>query len=65
MSPKAAPGGKPDMTIGDVADHYGVTKKTVRNMIADGRLRAYRLGPRIIRFRLNEVEAALTPTDAA
>jgi hypothetical protein len=34
-------------------------------MIADGRLKAYHLGPRIVRLRLSEVEAALTPTDVA
>jgi excisionase family DNA binding protein len=38
----------------------GVTDRTVRNMIADGRLKAYRIG-RTIRLRLDEVETALEP----
>ena len=55
----------PDMTIRDVATYLGVTTRTVRTMIADGRLRAYKLGDRIIRFRRTEVDAALTPTGGA
>lgn len=51
------------MTIQDVARYLGVTTRTVYVMVADGRLRAYKLGNRIIRFRRNEVDAALTPTD--
>lgn len=39
----------------------GVSDRTVRAMIADGRLRGYRLGPRVIRLRLDEVENALQP----
>jgi excisionase family DNA binding protein len=42
----------------------GVTDRTVRNMIADGRLKAYRIG-RTIRLRLDEVEAALEPFGGA
>lgn len=55
----------PDMTIGDVAAYLGVTTKTVRTMIADKRLRAYKLGDRIIRFRRSEIDAALEPSDVA
>jgi excisionase family DNA binding protein len=51
----------PDMTINDVAKYLGVTTKTVRVMVADGRLRAYTLGYRIIRFRRSEIDAAMTP----
>jgi excisionase family DNA binding protein len=65
MSSKAAPGSAPDMSIKDVAEYVGVTKRTVYTMIADGRLRAYKLGDHIIRFRRDEVDAALTPIDAA
>jgi excisionase family DNA binding protein len=49
----------PDMTIQDVADYLNTTNKTVYNMVADGRLRAYRLGPRIVRFRRSDIDAAL------
>lgn len=52
----------PDMTVADVAEYLGVNTKTGRNMIADGRLRAYTLGPRILRLRRSDVDAALEPT---
>jgi excisionase family DNA binding protein len=55
----------PSVTLQDVADYLGLTTRTVRQMVTDGRLRAYRLGLRVIRFRLNEVDAALKPIDAA
>ena len=51
----------PDMSVSDVARYLGVTTRTVYTMVADGRLRAYKLGDRIIRFRRDEVDAALTP----
>lgn len=44
----------------EVATMLGVTDRTVRSMISDGRLRGYRLG-RTVRLRLDEVEAALIP----
>jgi hypothetical protein len=30
-------------------------------MIADGRLKAYDLGPRVVRLRLDEIDAAMKP----
>jgi excisionase family DNA binding protein len=65
MPTKQTPSDPPNMTVQAAAAYYGVDVKTVRNMIADGRLRAYYLGPRILRLRRSEIEAALTPTDAA
>ena len=44
-----------------VAEYLGITKRTVREMTADGRLRAYRINPRFVRYDLNEVDAAFTP----
>ena len=55
----------PDMSIKAVAAYLGVTPRTVYTMIADGRLRAYKLGDRLIRFRRDEVDAALTPVESA
>ena len=55
----------PDMSVKDVATYLGVTPRTVYTMIADGRLRAYKIGYRIIRFRRDEVDAAMTPVEAA
>ena len=48
-------------SINDTAEHLGVTERTVRQMIVDGRLIGYRLGPKFIRLDLDEVDAALTP----
>jgi len=45
--------------------YLGVTDRTVREMVADGRLTQYSLGPRIVRFDLNEVDAAMTPQATA
>jgi hypothetical protein len=46
-------------TTKQTADHLAVTGRTVRQMTADGRLVRYTLGPRIIRYDLNEVDAAM------
>ncbi|WP_045821118.1 excisionase family DNA-binding protein [Williamsia herbipolensis] len=41
------------------AEYLGVTVRTIENMVADGRLTAYRLGSRVVRIDLNEVDAAM------
>jgi excisionase family DNA binding protein len=43
------------------AEYLGVAPLTVRRRIASGQLRAYRLGPRIIRVDLADVDAMLEP----
>lgn len=48
----------------DAATLLGCTDRTIRNMIADGRLRGYRIG-RTVRLKLTEVEAALVPFGGA
>lgn len=53
------------ITQKQAAEYLGVTDRTVRTMIADGRLRAYRLGRAVLRLRLDEVEAALQPVVGA
>ena len=65
MSTKTASRDAPALSVADVAKYLGVSSRTVRNMIADGRLRAYTLGPRILRLRRSEVDAALEPIDVA
>jgi excisionase family DNA binding protein len=49
------------ITQGETAELLGVTDRTIRNMISDGRLKAYTLGTRVVRLRLDEVQAALQP----
>lgn len=58
------PSARPLMTTEEVAHMLNVTSKTVRRMVADGRLRAIRLGgawpnAKLWRFDPDEVEAAL------
>ncbi|MDS1115611.1 helix-turn-helix domain-containing protein [Gordonia westfalica] len=49
----------------EAAEYLGVSTRTVRQMIADGRLRGYRNGPRMIRLDLNEIDASMTPFGGA
>ena len=48
------------VTIEETADYLRVTERTVRQMIRDGRLRAYRNG-KLIRLDLREVDQAMQP----
>ena len=43
------------------AELLGCTTRTIRLIVADGRLRAYRLGPSVMRLRSDEVLDALQP----
>ena len=43
------------------ATYLDVNERTIRNMLTDGRLKAYKLGPRIVRIRLSDIDAALEP----
>ena len=44
-----------------VAAEFGISDRTVRRMIADGRIPAHRLGPRLVRIRSTDALAAVTP----
>lgn len=61
----AARGKSPYVTQVEAAEYLGVTDRTIRRMIADGRLKAYKLGDRILRLRLDEIDAAMKPVGAA
>jgi excisionase family DNA binding protein len=52
-------------TIIESAEYLGVTTRTIRQMIADGRLCGYRSGTRLVRVDLNEVDAAMQPFGGA
>ena len=45
----------------EVAANFGVTERTVERWTDDGYLQAYRVGGRILRFDLNEVDALARP----
>lgn len=48
-------------SIQEVAEYLSVDQRTIRQMISDGRLRAYRNGHKLIRLDLNEVDASMQP----
>ncbi len=52
-------------TLKQAAEYLGVTDRTIRQMIADGRLTGYRNGPRLIRVDLNEIDAVMEPFGGA
>ena len=53
----------PEKTIPleDAANACGVTILTMRRWITEGRLRAYRLGPRLIRVNTDDINAMFEP----
>jgi excisionase family DNA binding protein len=53
------------ITIQEAADYLGLSERSVRAMIADGRLRGYRNGRRVIRLDRNEIDAAMRPFGGA
>jgi excisionase family DNA binding protein len=60
--PKTIDPSPPNMTMADVAEYLNVTVRCVRYMVADGRLPAYKLGNRLLRFRRSDIDAAMEPT---
>lgn len=45
----------------EAAEYLGVTDRTIRDMILDGRLTGYRNGARLVRVDLNELDARMEP----
>ena len=52
-------------TIKQTANHLGVDARTVRRWISDGRLIAYRVGPRLIRVDRESVLKLASPIGGA
>jgi excisionase family DNA binding protein len=52
------------VTIAEAAAYLGVSHKTIRRMIADGRIPAFRVGGSI-RLYANDVEAVKVPVRAS
>ena len=52
-------------SVKDAAEHLGVVPRTIRQMISDGRLRAYHNGARLVRVDLNELDASMRPFGGA
>lgn len=53
------PASKNLIGITQAAEHLGVARNTIRRRISDGTLTAYRLGPKLIRVDLAELEEKL------
>ncbi len=53
------------VTQAEAAEYLGVTARTIRQMIADGRLVGYRLGARVVRVNLDDLDAAMQPFGGA
>ena len=49
----------------EAAAHIGVSEKTIRRMISDGEITGYRMGPRLIRVDLHELDALMRPIPPA
>lgn len=49
----------------EAAQHLGVAPRTLRRMVAEGRVPAYRLGPRMVRFKVADLDGALRPIPTA
>lgn len=43
------------------ANYLGVTTRTIQSYIADGRLPAWRMGPRLVKVDENDLDSLLTP----
>ena len=46
-------------SIAEAAAAFDVTPKTIRRRIADGTITGYRVGPKLLRVDLGEIEAKL------
>lgn len=53
------------LSIAVVAKRFGVDEKTVRRWGAQGLLRLYRVGPRLIRVDARDVDAMMRPIPTA
>lgn len=49
------------LSVAKAAAYLDVTPLTIRNMLRDGRLRAYTLGHRVLRIHATDLRAALSP----
>lgn len=52
-------------TQSEAARYVGVTPRTIRQWIAEGRITGYRINERVIRVDLNEIDAAMRPFGGA
>lgn len=53
------------VSIAEAAEYLGVTTRSIREWITEGRLPAYRVGPKVIRIKMADLEKQLRPITAA
>jgi excisionase family DNA binding protein len=53
------------LTLSEAADRYGLSVRTLRRRIAEGRLSAYRVGPRSIRVAEADLAQLARPIPTA
>ena len=53
------------VSLDDAAAYAACSPKTLRRRIADGSLTGYRLGPRLLRIDLDELDALMRPIPTA
>jgi excisionase family DNA binding protein len=58
MTPRAS---RKYVCLGEAAEQHGVSQRTIRRWIAQGRITGYRIGPRVIRVRADELEQLARP----
>ena len=49
------------LTVGEAAAELAVTERFIRKLIADGQLRAVKVGTRVVRIRRTDLEGLLRP----
>lgn len=52
-------------SVADAAAYADVSDRTIRRYIAAGRLTGYRVGPRLVKIDLEEVDALVRPIPTA
>lgn len=52
------------LSLQQIATEFGISDRTVRRMVADGRIPASRLGPRLVRIHRRDVAQAFAPIPA-
>ena len=53
--------GRPFLTVAEAADELAVTERFIRKLIADGDLRAVKVGARVVRIRRTDLNEFLRP----
>ena len=53
--------GRPFLTVAEAADELAVTERFIRKLIAEGDLRAVKVGARVVRIHRTDLEDLLRP----